>query len=154
GGGDPLARLPDRAESRDVHCRGRGGAELHRRHGLRGPRPTHQIRGVSRVAIVNHEAELSRAGAHVQSRFGALLFFARRYPLGAIGAVIMLAFVATAAFADVIANFDPMTTNARESLAPPGGIHPLGADFMGRDVLARIIYGARISLAVGVGATL
>jgi len=81
------------------------------------------------------------------------VFFVRRYPLGAIGALIMIAFVATAIFADVITSYDPLTTNARSSLAPPGDKHTLGADFMGRDVLSRIIYGARISLAVGLGAT-
>ena len=106
------------------------------------------------MAVIDHKAELSRAGANVRSRAGAVIFFARRYPLGAIGALIMLAFVTTAVFADVIATFDPLTTNARASLAPPSDTHPLGADFMGRDMLARIIYGARISLAVGVGATL
>ena len=57
--------------------------------------------------------------------------------------------MATAVFADVIATFDPLTTNARSSLAAPGEMHVLGADFMGRDVFARIVYGARISLAVG-----
>jgi peptide/nickel transport system permease protein len=106
------------------------------------------------LAVIDHDAELSRAGADVRGPLGTVLFFARRYPLGAIGALIMLAFVATAVFADAITTFDPLTTNARDSLAPPGGGHTLGADFMGRDVLARIIYGARISLAVGLGATL
>ena len=105
------------------------------------------------MAVIDHEAELARAGANVHGWFGGLLFFARRYPLGAIGALIMILFVATAIFADGIATFDPFTTNARISLAPPGGEHCLGADFMGRDVFARIVYGARISLAVGVGAT-
>ncbi len=105
------------------------------------------------MAVVDHDAELTRAGAHVDSRLGAVLFFVRRYPLGAIGALIMIAFVATAVFADVITTYDPLTTNARSSLAPPGDKHSLGADFMGRDVLSRIIYGARISLAVGLGAT-
>jgi peptide/nickel transport system permease protein len=105
------------------------------------------------VALVDHEAGLTRAGANVNSRFGALLFFVRRYPLGAIGALIMIVFVATAIFADAITTYDPLTTNARASLAPPGDKHTLGADFMGRDVLSRIIYGARISLAVGLGAT-
>jgi peptide/nickel transport system permease protein len=84
---------------------------------------------------------------------GGIFFFVRRYPLGAIGAVLMAVFLATALFADQISPFDPFTTNARISLAPPGGEHVLGADFMGRDVFARIVYGARISLAVGVGAT-
>jgi peptide/nickel transport system permease protein len=105
------------------------------------------------VAVVDHKAELTRAGAHVDSRLGAVLFFVRRYPLGAIGALIMIAFVLTAIFADAITTYDPLTTNARASLAPPGDLHTLGADFMGRDVLSRIIYGARISLAVGLGAT-
>jgi peptide/nickel transport system permease protein len=106
------------------------------------------------VAVINHDAELARAGANVRGWGGAALFFARRYPLGAIGAVIILMFLCTALFADYITTFDPFTTNARDSLARPGGIHVLGADFMGRDVWARIVYGARISLAVGLGSTL
>jgi peptide/nickel transport system permease protein len=105
------------------------------------------------VAVIDHQAELNRAGANVRGRLGGLLFFIRRYPLGAIGGLIMIAFLATAIFAPMLATYDPLSTNARASLAPPGGAHALGADFMGRDVLARIIYGARISLAVGVGAT-
>ena len=105
------------------------------------------------MAVINHDAELARAGANVTGWLGATLFFVRRYPLGAIGAVIMGLFLATAIFADQISTYDPFTTNARVSLAAPGGAHVLGADFMGRDVFARIIYGARISLAVSVGAT-
>lgn len=105
------------------------------------------------MAVVNHDLELTRAGAHVDSRLGAVLFFVRRYPLGAIGALIMVAFLATAVFADALTTYDPLTTNPRASLAPPGEKHTLGADFMGRDMLSRIIYGARISLAVAVGAT-
>ena len=105
------------------------------------------------MAVIDHNAELSRAGANVHGWVSAILFFMRRYPLGAIGALIMILFVATALFADAITTFDPFTTNARASLAQPGGEHVLGADFMGRDVFARIVYGARISLAVGVGAT-
>jgi peptide/nickel transport system permease protein len=105
------------------------------------------------VAVIDHDAELAKAGANIHGWLGGLFFFVRRYPLGAIGAVIMVLFLATALFADQITAFDPLTTNARISLAPPGGEHILGADFMGRDVFARIVYGARISLAVAVGAT-
>jgi peptide/nickel transport system permease protein len=81
------------------------------------------------------------------------MYYARRYPLGVIGGFIMSIFVLTALFAGVIAPFDPLTTNARTSLAPPGGTFLIGADMMGRDVLSRIIHGARISLAVAIGAT-
>jgi peptide/nickel transport system permease protein len=105
------------------------------------------------VAVIDHNAELSRAGANVHGWVSAILFFMRRYPLGAIGALIMILFVATAFFADAITTYDPFTTNARASLAPPGDRHLLGADFMGRDVFSRIVYGARISLMVSVGAT-
>ena len=61
--------------------------------------------------------------------------------------------MALAVFAGVITTFDPLTTNSKAALAPPGGVHLLGADFMGRDMFARIVYGARISLMVSVGAT-
>ena len=106
------------------------------------------------MAIINHEAELSRAGANITGGWSRILFFARRYPLGAVGAVIVLVFVLTAVFANVIAPMDPTTTDAKASLARPGGVFWLGADFMGRDMFSRIVFGARISLTVGLGATL
>jgi peptide/nickel transport system permease protein len=106
------------------------------------------------MAIINHDAELARAGANITGWGSRILFFARRYPLGAVGAVIVLVFVATAVFAPFIAPMDPTTTNAKASLARPGGAFWLGADFMGRDMFSRIVFGARISLTVGLGATL
>jgi peptide/nickel transport system permease protein len=105
------------------------------------------------MAVIDHDRALGRAGAKVSGPVGSLLFFARRYPLGAIGALIMISFLACAVFADALTSFDPFSTNPRASLARPGGLHVLGADFMGRDVWSRIVYGARISLAVGLGAT-
>lgn len=103
------------------------------------------------MAIIDHEAELEKAGANVSGRFSSLMYFIRSYPLGAVGALIVLIFVLTAIFADFITGFDPTTTNAASSLAEPGGVHALGADFMGRDMWSRIVYGARISLIVGIG---
>src|ERR1041384_6505016 len=88
-----------------------------------------------------------------ESRLATLGFYARRYPLGAAGALIVAAFVLMAIFAPWITQFDPTLTTPRVSLAAPGGAHPLGADFMGRDSWSRIVYGARISLAVGLGST-
>lgn len=79
--------------------------------------------------------------------------FCRRYPLGAFGAVITILFVFAALFAGLVTSMDPYQTNAASSLAPPGAEHMLGADVMGRDVWARIVYGAQISLLVGVGST-
>jgi peptide/nickel transport system permease protein len=106
------------------------------------------------MAVINHEAELARAGANITGWWSRILFFTRRYPLGAVGAVIVVVFVLTAIFANVIAPMDPTTTDPKASLARPNSVFWLGADFMGRDMFSRIVYGARISLAVGAGATL
>ncbi|MGE5269387.1 MAG: ABC transporter permease [Thiohalocapsa sp.] len=103
------------------------------------------------MATLDFQAELTAAGANVRSRWGSVRFFMRRYPLGAAGAVIMGIFLFAAIFAPYITVYDPLSTNAAASLAPPSGAHWLGCDFMGRDVYSRIIYGARISLAVATG---
>src|SRR5437764_5088529 len=88
-----------------------------------------------------------------ESRLATLGFYVRRYPLGAAGAVIVATFVAMAIFAPWITQFDPTATDPRVSLAFPNGAHPLGADFMGRDMWRRLVSGARISLPVGGGST-
>jgi peptide/nickel transport system permease protein len=104
------------------------------------------------MVAIDHQAELTRAGAHVTGWWSRIRFFARRYPLGAVGAVIVTLFILTAAFADIIAPVDPTATNSKYSLAAPSSMFWLGADFMGRDMYSRIVHGARISLAVGAGA--
>ena len=104
------------------------------------------------MSTLDFQAELAAAGANVRSRWGALRFFMRRYPLGTAGAVIMGLFVFAAAFAPLLTVYDPLSTNAAASLARPSAAHWLGCDFMGRDVWSRIIYGARISLVVSIGA--
>ena len=83
-----------------------------------------------------------------------LLVLARDYPLGAAGALIMAVFVFAAVFAGLITTISPDSTNPAISLLRPGAAHWFGADFMGRDIYSRIVYGARISLGVGLGSTL
>jgi len=104
------------------------------------------------MAAIDQGAEDAATGTG-ESWLASALYFIRRYPLGAAGAVIMTAFVLIAIFAPFIVRFDPTMTDPRASLAYPGGAHPLGADFMGRDLWSRVVYGARISLAVGLGST-
>lgn len=103
------------------------------------------------MAVIDFNAELDKAGHNTHGRWNEVWFLARRYPLGAVGALLMLVFVLAALFAGVITVHDPLSTNAAASLAKPGAAHWLGADFMGRDMYSRIVYGARISLAVGAG---
>jgi peptide/nickel transport system permease protein len=76
------------------------------------------------------------------------------HPLGSIGAAIMAVFVFCAVCADFITAYSPTATDAAVRLLHPGAGHVLGTDQMGRDIFSRIIYGARISLAVGLGSTL
>jgi len=106
------------------------------------------------MSTIDFDAELVKAGARAHGRWGRLRFLARRYPLGAVGALIMGLFVFMAVFADFLTLYDPLSTNAADSLAAPGASHWLGADHFGRDVYSRIIHGARISLAVGIGSTM
>lgn len=63
-------------------------------------------------------------------------------------AVLVLAFL-VAVFAPLIAPYDPTAQNLSSSLKPPSSLHLLGTDALGRDVLSRILYGTRVSLAVG-----
>jgi peptide/nickel transport system permease protein len=85
---------------------------------------------------------------------GAVLEFARRRPLGAVGALIILVMVAMASTAGWIAPYDPLETDYGAMLAAPDARHWLGTDAFGRDVLSRIIYGSRTALLVGLGASL
>ncbi len=88
-----------------------------------------------------------------ESMWSKIRFHAAAHPLGVVGAAIMAIFVFAAVFADFITVYNPITTNSAISLLPPGQDHVLGADAMGRDIYTRIVYGARISLAVGIGST-
>jgi peptide/nickel transport system permease protein len=73
----------------------------------------------------------------------------RRSPLSLAGAAVVLAFVGMAALAPALAPYAPDDQIARR-LTRPQAAYPLGTDEFGRDILSRIVYGARISLWVGV----
>lgn len=66
-----------------------------------------------------------------------------------LGAVLVAGLVVVAGGAEWIAPYDPTAQVLAENLAPPGADHLLGQDKLGRDILARVIYGTRVSLAVG-----
>jgi peptide/nickel transport system permease protein len=83
----------------------------------------------------------------------ALGRFIRKNPLGAVGGVLMIVLILTAAFADLLATHNPIRTSMRV-LVPPSAEFWLGTDNLGRDLWSRVMYGARISLAVGLASTL
>ena len=68
--------------------------------------------------------------------------------LAVTGSIILLLFLLMAIFAPVLAPYDPFYMDSSAPLAPPSAAHLLGTDNMGRDILSRIFYGARISLRV------
>lgn len=71
---------------------------------------------------------------------------------GWLGAGIVALILLAAIFAPLIAPYDPIALSVEDRLSAPGAAHWLGTDQAGRDVLSRIIFGARASLAVGIGA--
>lgn len=67
-----------------------------------------------------------------------------------IGGVIMLVFTVMALFAPYLTNYSPTTMDMKTRFAPPSTQHIMGTDHYGRDIYARILYGARISFEVGI----
>ncbi len=74
-------------------------------------------------------------------------------PLGVMGGVIVLAFVLMALFAPWLAPYDPLKINVMHKFEGPSLAHWAGTDQLGRDLLSRIIYGARTALGVAITAT-
>jgi peptide/nickel transport system permease protein len=69
-----------------------------------------------------------------------------------LGLALILPLALAAILAPHLAPFDPQAGDLAEGLQPPNALHWMGTDIQGRDVLSRIIYGARISLQIAVGA--
>ncbi len=100
-------------------------------------------------SVADRLAEESRSGW-----LATPMDFVRRRPLGAIGGLVVVLMLVTAAGAGVLAPYDPVTVDFGAMLARPNAAHWLGTDAFGRDVLSRLIYGSRTALLVGFGAAL
>jgi peptide/nickel transport system permease protein len=106
------------------------------------------------VAISSAPGEVVLAAEATRARrwLVAVGDFCRRRPLGAIGAAIVAVMIVVAAFAGILAPYDPVTVDFAAMLSKPSAQHWLGTDSFGRDVLSRLIYGSRTALFVGFGA--
>jgi len=68
-----------------------------------------------------------------------------------VGMIVLVGAVGVAVFAPFVAPYDPLKQDLANLLAPPSASHVLGTDNVGRDILARVIWGARVSLIAGAG---
>jgi ABC-type dipeptide/oligopeptide/nickel transport system permease subunit len=84
--------------------------------------------------------------------FRALGLFARRSPMSAFWGAIAAAIIAMTVLAPVVAPYNPLKSDFRSMSKPPNERHVFGTDQLGRDNLSRVIYGARASLTVALGA--
>ncbi len=78
-----------------------------------------------------------------------LIYRFKRNRLAVFGICVLITSVFIAILASLIAPYDPTTINLNEELMPPSFKHLLGTDNYGRDILSRLIFGARISLSIG-----
>lgn len=83
---------------------------------------------------------------------GSLLMVGRRILRNKsfmIGGVVVLAFLVLAFLPQLFTRYDPLANDLAQRLLPPSGAHWFGTDDLGRDIMARVIYGAQVSLQVG-----
>jgi len=105
---------------------------------------------------MNRKAESPRSSVSFLQGEGIRRFsrvFLKRGPV-TLGVIAMLLFLLTSAFGPMFAPYDPYTQDLRNVLSKPSLKHLLGTDSLGRDTLSRLIYGARITLAVGIVAVM
>ena len=84
----------------------------------------------------------------------AVARFFRSSPLGGVCALLLLLLASVAVLADRLAPYNPLTANYGVIRDPPLARHVLGTDHLGRDVLSRIIFGARVTLLVAISSVL
>ncbi len=79
----------------------------------------------------------------------ALHYIVKKDPKLLVGTILVTGVCLVAIFAPLIAPYSPIDGNLVESFQPPSLKHPLGTDGLGRDLFSRVVFGARVSLAVG-----
>src|SRR5664279_5284977 len=99
------------------------------------------------MAMRRRELRLRCMASDVQ--VGAFQRMARHNLLATTGAVLIVIFVTCALFAPWIAPQDPYSIDLPSRLMSPSAAHWFGTDELGRDILSRVIYGARVSMLVG-----
>lgn len=95
---------------------------------------------------------IAPTGVEIRGRWKDFWSVLIRNRLALFGMVVMSIFILAGIFAPLIAPYDPLQQNLLDKFAPPSLAHPFGQDELGRDILSRVIYGARLSLTAGLAA--
>ncbi|MBN1643329.1 MAG: ABC transporter permease [Dehalococcoidales bacterium] len=103
--------------------------------------------------VTQHVTKQRKPPEKLARAMGFIKILVKKQPLGAASAVIILLLIIVALFAPLLAPYDPQELHLSERLQPSSPEHILGTDQLGRDELSRLIYGARITLFIGVSAT-
>src|SRR5207245_2940707 len=149
GGRRRPSRLPRRAGSDLPDCIRLRGREPPGRLDVCMVRSTDSV---SLAMATNLELAHATASAELSPRLTAaeeVAKFIRTKPVGTAGALIILGMMGLAAFAGLLAPYDPYHGDYGSQFARPSAEHWFGTDEFGRDVLSRIMFGARIALFVG-----
>jgi peptide/nickel transport system permease protein len=104
-----------------------------------------KIKNDAEIALADKDANLKSQGLYQMAVRRFL-----KHPTGMTGAVIIGLLLVFALFGQAIAPYDPTAMSFGEEFASPSWAHPFGTDDFGRDILSRVLYGARISLLVGI----
>ena len=78
----------------------------------------------------------------------------RRHPTAIVGAAVLLIMILIAVFAPWLGTIDPQDVSPIRRLKPPSAEFWFGSDMLGRDVYSRVLYGARVSLSIGIAVAL
>ena len=108
------------------------------------------IEGKSESLAMQAPAKVFGSARSTDSPLGRAARRFLRHRLALVGAVMVLFLLIVAAFAHVLAPYDPLDVNTGRRMLPPDGQNLLGTDQVGRDVLSRLIYGTRVSMSVGI----
>jgi peptide/nickel transport system permease protein len=105
------------------------------------------------VAFAAGSRQFGLPARHPPRALGAIRRFGRQQPVAAASAVLLLLICIPVIAASIVAPYAPNEVSLAARLSGPSGQHWLGTDQFGRDVLSRLLFGGRTSLAAGIGAT-
>lgn len=109
---------------------------------------------MSEEKIMIHSMDIESQIGEADTLWDQIKTMIRQNKLAALSAAIIAVIALAAIFAPLAAPYDPYAQTLTARLQAPGGAHILGTDELGRDVFSRIIYGARVSLLVGLVPTI